>query len=181
MDWEILPLLGFGPLRFGMSSAQAASFDAIYGVVESRIDEAANDTGVLDAMSQFTAEIPEMRELMAQLASQHRGAFSEHRKTTSPILRFKDDKLYEIVLGEHCDRAEIGAIRPFVDPRREVIRGVTRLSGRRRKLRGVYLFEGLGIMMHGYSDGGERIVNLIDGVAAQAESEKFPLDQDDLE
>lgn len=171
---QILPLVGLGLLRFGATRNEVGAFDALYGSPQAVVDEAAAADPVLDVMAQYVDQVPEMRELMAAMKAEQSAVVVEHRGPTSPILRFRDGKLVEIVLSAKCGEAHLDAIRPFLDTRRAVVAALTTRNGGRQELSGVYLFDRLGIIAHGFiAESEERILNLLDPAGARDQRRAF--------
>lgn len=188
-DWQISPCLGLGPLRLGMSMKDVEAFDTIFGPVKRRIDDGQAAEAVIRTLEPFAESVPAIRENIAQMRAQSVGVITEHRSLKAPILKYRQDKLIEIILPGDCRETSLAGRLLFAPDSQATAAHLAGQSGETRFLTPELMFPSLCLLLLEFAtrnDKGEilfsqvpanrkdnRIVKLVEKSNIQANADKY--------
>lgn len=125
--WELDPLIGVGPLRFGMSRDEVASLQSILGPIYAEFSESDPDNGPV---------------------------LQQARDLESPVLYFRNDRLKGIQPDLHTKfNITFSGVSVFSDPSRDVLIAFEKANGEALYGLGAVLFSKLSISTNGFVTG----------------------------
>lgn len=97
-DWAVLPRIGMGRLRFGMSPAQVDALSHIYGALTGRVSDATPEALLRDTLEQFGAAMSEEdKQAMINANAALADSVTEARGEPGLVLTYERDRLAQIM------------------------------------------------------------------------------------
>lgn len=125
--WKLEPLLGVGPLRFGMSRDEVASLASILGPIYAEFSQSDPDNGTV---------------------------LQQARDLESPVLYFRNNRLKGIQLDSHTKfNITFNGVSVFSDPSRDVLMAFENANGEALYGLGAVLFSKLSVSTNGFVTG----------------------------
>lgn len=123
-NWEILPRVGLGPLRFGMTPAEVEAVAAPMGQIDDRVEESEPDGGIVEV---------------------------EYRDTGEPLCVYKDGRLSEIIVGSHSRiDMRFGNVLVFKVPSKASYEALVEAEGKAYWLHSRLVFPALSLEVAGF-------------------------------
>lgn len=113
LEWNINPLIGVGPIELGMSTEQISKFNHIFGEVTSRDNETSSIDAVVQTLMPYIDSVPGIRENIEQMRAGASNCVKEFRHENAPILDYRNDKLFRIILSARCTKLHYNSILAF--------------------------------------------------------------------
>lgn len=154
-DWEIKPRVGLGKLNFGMTRADVATFEEIYGSVEGTFDTK-QLTASFDETAKLFGEFFSADDIAAVRDVVEKKEAEDHQvetlDTSGLVLDYHNGRLVSVVVSERNAEVHLGGQPLFRLNPREALVVLEKANGRAGRYQATgAVFDGLAITCDGLS------------------------------